>query len=106
MPGSENLKNRKNQSSSKLSQNAKQPQPQQETSELSTSTNEPSLNQSKLNGDITKSDPTVGVLNPTGVKTLLVVISLACVCLTGFMSRLFSVIRYESIIHEFDPWWV
>jgi len=98
------LKNRKNQSSSKLSQNAKQPQPQQETSELSTSTNEPSLNQSKLNGDITKSDPTVGVLNPTGVKTLLVVISLACVCLTGFMSRLFSVIRYESIIHEFDPW--
>jgi hypothetical protein len=24
--------------------------------------------------------------------------------LTGFMTRLFSVIRYESIIHEFDPW--
>jgi len=24
--------------------------------------------------------------------------------LTGFLSRLFSVIRFESIIHEFDPW--
>lgn len=44
------------------------------------------------------------VLNPTGVKTLLVFVILACICLTGFMVRLFSVIRYESIIHEFDPW--
>ena len=44
------------------------------------------------------------LFNPTGVKTLLVFASLACVYITGFMSRLFSVIRYESIIHEFDPW--
>ena len=44
------------------------------------------------------------LLNPTGIKTLLVFTSLACVCITGFMTRLFSVIRYESIIHEFDPW--
>ncbi len=44
--------------------------------------------------------------NLTGVKTLLTVVALACICVTGFMVRLFSVIRYESIIHEFDPWLV
>lgn len=44
------------------------------------------------------------LFDPTGVKTLLVVSSLACICIAGFMTRLFSVIRYESIIHEFDPW--
>lgn len=45
-----------------------------------------------------------GLFNPTGVKTLLIVVALSCIYITGFMSRLFSVIRYESIIHEFDPW--
>jgi dolichyl-diphosphooligosaccharide--protein glycosyltransferase len=45
-----------------------------------------------------------GLFNPTGIKTLLVFVALACIYITGFMSRLFSVIRYESIIHEFDPW--
>ena len=44
------------------------------------------------------------LLNQVGVKTLLVFTSLSFIWLTGFMSRLFSVIRYESIIHEFDPW--
>lgn len=24
--------------------------------------------------------------------------------MSGFFSRLFAIIRYESIIHEFDPW--
>ena len=42
--------------------------------------------------------------NQAGVKTLLIFVSLACICLAGFLTRLFSVIRYESIIHEFDPW--
>jgi dolichyl-diphosphooligosaccharide---protein glycosyltransferase len=49
-------------------------------------------------------DSDTGIFNSTGIKTLLVFTALACVCITGFMSRLFSVIRYESIIHEFDPW--
>lgn len=31
------------------------------------------------------------------------ILLLACVC--GFSSRLFAVIRFESLIHEFDPWW-
>eukprot|EP00158_Paraphelidium_tribonemae_P006055 Partr_v1_DN27646_c0_g1_i1_m65213 putative STT3, subunit of the oligosaccharyltransferase complex, homolog len=29
---------------------------------------------------------------------------LGTVCLLAFSSRLFSVIRFESVIHEFDPW--
>jgi len=29
---------------------------------------------------------------------------LASICMLAFFSRVFSVIRYESIIHEFDPW--
>jgi len=40
----------------------------------------------------------------SGWKSLIVftVLALAWVC--GFASRLFAVIRFESIIHEFDPW--
>jgi hypothetical protein len=45
-----------------------------------------------------------GFFNQAGIRTLLVIGSLAAIWLTGFMTRLFSVIRYESIIHEFDPW--
>ena len=26
------------------------------------------------------------------------------ICLLAFFIRLYAVIRYESIIHEFDPW--
>ena len=29
---------------------------------------------------------------------------LALICLLAFIVRIFSVIRYESVIHEFDPW--
>lgn len=29
---------------------------------------------------------------------------LVLICLVSFSIRLFSVLRYESIIHEFDPW--
>jgi asparagine N-glycosylation enzyme membrane subunit Stt3 len=32
------------------------------------------------------------------------VVILGAVWLVAFSSRLFSVIRFESIIHEFDPW--
>jgi len=39
-----------------------------------------------------------------GVSTLLTLIILLGVSLLGFFSRLFAVIRFESIIHEFDPW--
>lgn len=39
-----------------------------------------------------------------GVSSLLLLTVLALACLCGFASRLFAVIRFESIIHEFDPW--
>jgi len=42
--------------------------------------------------------------SPTGLTSLIVFIVLTCTCISGFISRLFSVIRFESIIHEFDPW--
>jgi len=43
-------------------------------------------------------------LNPSGSKSLIVFVVLALAWLAGFSSRLFAVIRFESIIHEFDPW--
>ena len=39
-----------------------------------------------------------------GQQSLLRVSILAIAWLAGFCSRLFAVIRFESIIHEFDPW--
>lgn len=39
-----------------------------------------------------------------GQELLLRVSILAVAWLCGFCSRLFAVIRFESIIHEFDPW--
>ena len=41
---------------------------------------------------------------PEGIKSLLTFGVLALACLAAFCSRLFAVIRFESIIHEFDPW--
>jgi len=42
--------------------------------------------------------------NYAGVQSLIVFAVLALAWLAGFSSRLFAVIRFESIIHEFDPW--
>ena len=39
-----------------------------------------------------------------GVQSLLSFLILFCAWLVGFSSRLFAVVRFESIIHEFDPW--
>uniref|UniRef100_A0A5S6QAS6 dolichyl-diphosphooligosaccharide--protein glycotransferase n=1 Tax=Trichuris muris TaxID=70415 RepID=A0A5S6QAS6_TRIMR len=39
-----------------------------------------------------------------GWKHLVTVTVLILIWLVGFSSRLFSVVRFESIIHEFDPW--
>jgi dolichyl-diphosphooligosaccharide--protein glycosyltransferase len=45
-----------------------------------------------------------GLLNPAGSKSLIVFVVLALAWVVGFAARLFAVIRFESIIHEFDPW--
>ena len=41
-----------------------------------------------------------------GAQSLLVFVVLGLACVVSFSSRLFAVIRFESIIHEFDPWYV
>ena len=41
-----------------------------------------------------------------GVQSLLSFLILFSAWLVGFSSRLFAVVRFESIIHEFDPWYV
>lgn len=77
-------------------------EPADENSKVSSNGNGKSASSGKVKQQ--QEQPALGLFNPTGVKTLLVFASLAFVYITGFMSRLFSVIRYESIIHEFDPW--
>lgn len=42
--------------------------------------------------------------NPSGWKSLITFTVLLLAWVSGFASRLFAVIRFESIIHEFDPW--
>ncbi|KAL5966323.1 Dolichyl-diphosphooligosaccharide--protein glycosyltransferase subunit STT3B [Taenia solium] len=44
------------------------------------------------------------LLNTNSTKGLLTIFILVLAWAVGFCSRLFSVIRFESIIHEFDPW--
>nr|CDS21405.1 oligosaccharyl transferase [Echinococcus granulosus] len=44
------------------------------------------------------------LLNTNSAKGLLTIFILVLAWVVGFCSRLFSVIRFESIIHEFDPW--
>lgn len=39
-----------------------------------------------------------------GAQSLITVVVLVLCCIASFSSRLFAVIRFESIIHEFDPW--
>lgn len=40
------------------------------------------------------------------INSLIVFVVLLLAWVAGFASRLFAVIRFESIIHEFDPWQV
>ncbi|KAI1386998.1 glycosyltransferase family 66 protein [Hypoxylon trugodes] len=49
-------------------------------------------------------DLLVSVGKNQSTKTLLRVIILSFIAAAAVASRLFSVIRFESIIHEFDPW--
>ncbi|CAG2209217.1 STT3 [Mytilus edulis] len=42
--------------------------------------------------------------NPGGLQSLLTFVILTLTWIVAFSSRLFAVIRFESIIHEFDPW--
>ncbi|XP_052063833.1 dolichyl-diphosphooligosaccharide--protein glycosyltransferase subunit STT3B-like [Mytilus californianus] len=51
-----------------------------------------------------KADIRSSMWNPGGLQSLLTFVILTLAWIVGFSSRLFAVIRFESIIHEFDPW--
>ncbi|XP_014662879.1 PREDICTED: dolichyl-diphosphooligosaccharide--protein glycosyltransferase subunit STT3B-like [Priapulus caudatus] len=52
----------------------------------------------------TKTDIRSALTNHGGWTSLLTFCILTLAWVAGFSSRLFAVIRFESIIHEFDPW--
>lgn len=96
MPSAEATVVKRNKAANQQQQRVAQPK----VSESASPQTSKLISQSTNNSD----DINLSAMNMTGIKTLLVVVILSCISLTGFMVRLFSVIRYESIIHEFDPW--
>ncbi|XP_065350852.1 dolichyl-diphosphooligosaccharide--protein glycosyltransferase subunit STT3B [Cloeon dipterum] len=52
----------------------------------------------------TKVPNSASLVNASGLQSLVVFLVLLLAWIGGFASRLFAVIRFESIIHEFDPW--
>ncbi|CAH1998075.1 unnamed protein product [Acanthoscelides obtectus] len=52
----------------------------------------------------TKKSPISKLNSKTGISSLIIFVILLLAWIAGFSSRLFAVIRFESIIHEFDPW--
>ncbi|KAJ8659270.1 hypothetical protein O0I10_004984 [Lichtheimia ornata] len=46
----------------------------------------------------------MALLEVSSQKTLLKTAILGLIAAAAFSSRLFSIVRYESVIHEFDPW--
>ena len=50
------------------------------------------------------SSTTIPVENLSGIPTVLKYGILGLICLLAFSIRLFAVVRYESVIHEFDPY--
>jgi len=46
----------------------------------------------------------VSLQNLKKSKDLLCIVVLALIAILAFISRLLSVVRFESVIHEFDPW--
>lgn len=65
---------------------------------------QPNVSSKKRLSSSSNMSATSSLLSPTGLTSLISFIVLTCAYISGFMSRLFSVIRFESIIHEFDPW--
>lgn len=46
----------------------------------------------------------MSVQDLSGIPTILKFSILGLICLLSFAIRLFAVVRYESVIHEFDPY--
>ena len=82
-------------------QDTKQSEAKPEVQELP-SKNEPGIVKSKEKLRESSQGNHIDVL--VGAQSLLTVVVLSLCCVISFSSRLFAVIRFESIIHEFDPW--
>jgi dolichyl-diphosphooligosaccharide--protein glycosyltransferase len=52
----------------------------------------------------TKKSQITKINSKAGINSLIIFVVLLLAWIAGFSSRLFAVIRFESIIHEFDPW--
>lgn len=55
---------------------------------------------------VSKHPPKMSTSGIVGIQSLLTFSILAAAWIVAFFSRLFAVVRFESIIHEFDPWLV
>ncbi|XP_057294129.1 dolichyl-diphosphooligosaccharide--protein glycosyltransferase subunit STT3B-like [Hydractinia symbiolongicarpus] len=53
---------------------------------------------------VSKHPPKMSTSGMVGIQSLLTFSILAAAWIVAFFSRLFAVVRFESIIHEFDPW--
>lgn len=53
---------------------------------------------------VSKHPPKMSTSGIVGIQSLLTFSILAAAWIVAFFSRLFAVVRFESIIHEFDPW--
>eukprot|EP01114_Cavostelium_apophysatum_P001029 TRINITY_DN1088_c0_g1_i2.p1 TRINITY_DN1088_c0_g1~~TRINITY_DN1088_c0_g1_i2.p1 ORF type:complete len:728 (-),score=169.38 TRINITY_DN1088_c0_g1_i2:51-2234(-) len=51
-----------------------------------------------------KEDPIIGLATTDKLEFILKIFILALIYILAFSLRLFSVLRYESVIHEFDPY--
>ena len=62
----------------------------------------------KIAAGVTMSSPVLSALRhkfpPEKQESLLKLVILSCSAVLAFSIRLFSVLRYESMIHEFDPY--
>ncbi|KYN18760.1 Dolichyl-diphosphooligosaccharide--protein glycosyltransferase subunit STT3B [Trachymyrmex cornetzi] len=96
-----------NKSSSSSSSQQQQQQQQLPSSSSSSSSSTSSANAKVMFPDkrsTTKQMKSSTLTNAAGLSSLITFTVLLLAWISGFASRLFAVIRFESIIHEFDPW--
>ncbi|XP_012055162.1 PREDICTED: dolichyl-diphosphooligosaccharide--protein glycosyltransferase subunit STT3B [Atta cephalotes] len=87
-------------------------QQQQQQQQLPSSSSSSSSSTSSANAKVmfpdkrstTKQMKSSTLTNAAGLSSLITFTVLLLAWISGFASRLFAVIRFESIIHEFDPW--
>ncbi|CAN8066570.1 unnamed protein product [Agarophyton chilense] len=64
----------------------------------------PAADPVQLRAEAASSDVHESLKTSKQKEAFLRTLTLALICLVSFSIRLFSILRYESIIHEFDPW--